>query len=191
MTTKLEELMAEGWEVMTSPVVKPGHPFVGTDGAFGDGTPSVIVFHPFDYRYIAYEDIFTAHELNMADIYAKIDLMAEQAEDRLDKMVYEMAHKHDPRTVVFLYNTEAIENPDGSFTFYAQPKFESEKVREFSNALESLGATFVQSESVFREAAESMRSLGEALQTGVQPKWYQRLLGRVIDFFYSMKEVFR
>jgi hypothetical protein len=114
--TRLTDLMSEGYRIQISEAVTPGTVFPYIDPASHETT---LAFHPFDYSYISNDDIFKAHEINMLRIYADIEKSAEEAIARLDKMVYEMDHKHDPKVYAFMPNTEVIENEDGSYTFVA------------------------------------------------------------------------
>lgn len=116
--TKLQELIEAGWTVMRSEGAQVGAPFAALDP--GNEDASLIVFHPLDYNYAAYDDPFEAHTLNMAYIYSMIERRAEEALGRLDAMVDYLNHKYDPRVVTFLHNVSVQENPDGSFTFEAQ-----------------------------------------------------------------------
>lgn len=115
--TRLTDLMSQGYQIQISELVTPGTVFPVADPA-NDRT--TLVFHPFDYSYISNDDIFVAHEINMLRIYKSIEDAYEKALAKLDAMIYEMEHKHDPRVVTFLHNVEVIENEDGTFTFYAQ-----------------------------------------------------------------------
>ena len=109
-------------------MVTPGTVFPATDPGNDKVT---LVFHPFDYSYISNDDVFVAHEINMLRIYENIEKSYQEALARLDKMVYEMNHKHDPRIVTFLPNVEAIELEDGTYEFRVQgpasPFFDEER----------------------------------------------------------------
>ncbi|QCG77573.1 hypothetical protein SEA_DIZZYRUDY_78 [Microbacterium phage DizzyRudy] len=102
---------------MRSEGAQVGAPFAALDP--GNEDASLIVFHPLDYNYAAYDDPFEAHTLNMAYIYSMIERRAEEALGRLDAMVDYLNHKYDPRIITFLHNVEVTENADGSFTFSA------------------------------------------------------------------------
>lgn len=116
MVTKLRELLDKGYTVMQSSLVQPGtHVTYDTDEAV------VIAVNPWDYPYLDFENPFDAHAINMAKIYTTIERMADEALERLDKMVDEMNRKHEPRVVSFFPNVEVTENEDGTFTFNAQP----------------------------------------------------------------------
>lgn len=121
--SQLTELMEKGYRIQVSEHVSsaPGSFFGYTDPEhdWDREEPRTLVFHPLNYSYIAYNDPFKAHELNMARIYDQIEASYKKALKNIDDMVYEFEHKHDPRTIVFLYGTEVIENPDGSYTFFA------------------------------------------------------------------------
>lgn len=122
--TKLTELLNEGYRVQVSELVdsSPGAVFSYTEPGYDWDREEhrTLVFHPLNYSYVAYDDPFIAHEQNMKRIYAQIEKSYSDALKRLDDMVYEMEHKHDPRIITFLYGTEVIENPDGSYTFFAK-----------------------------------------------------------------------
>lgn len=113
--TQLTDLMAKGFKIQISDMVTPDTVFPVADE---DGTHT-LVFHPFNYSYISNDDVLKAHEINMLRIYQNIEQAADEACTRLDKMVDEMNHKHDPHIMGFLPNTEVIENEDGSYTFVA------------------------------------------------------------------------
>ena len=115
MVTQLTDLMSKGYVIQISEMVTPGTVFPATHP---EGKQMLIV-HPFDYSYLSNDDIFKAHEINMLRIQQNIDKMADAACEKLDKMVWEMDHKHDPRVVGFLPNVEVTEHEDGTFTFTA------------------------------------------------------------------------
>lgn len=87
----------------------------------------IVVLHPFNYSYLSNEDPFVAHEINMLRIEAQLDKMVDKALAKLDKMVYDMDQKYDPKVVVCLPNTEVVENEDGSFDFFTQRGIEQAK----------------------------------------------------------------
>lgn len=117
--------MEQGYRIQISEYVDPTPDtvFAYTDPThdWAQEDHRTLVFHPLNYSYVAYEDIWEAHEMNVNYIQAKIDKMAKEALEKLDRMVYEMNHKHDPQLVTFFPNTEVVENPDGTFTFSASP----------------------------------------------------------------------
>lgn len=116
MVTKLRELLDKGYTVMQSSLVQPG-----THVTYDTEESVVIAVNPWDYPYLDFENPFDAHTLNMAKIYTRIERMAEEALERLDKMVDEMNRKDEPRVVSFFPNVEVTENEDGSFSFNALP----------------------------------------------------------------------
>lgn len=116
MVTKLRELLDKGYTVMQSDLVQPG-----THVTYDTEEATVIAVNPWDYPYLDFENPFDAHGYNMAKIYTRIERMADEALERLDKMVDEMNRKHDPRVVSFFPNVEVTENEDGSFSFNALP----------------------------------------------------------------------
>jgi hypothetical protein len=112
-------------------MVTPGTVFPHSDPATDKVT---LVFHPFDYSYISNDDIFKAHEINMLRIYKMIEDSYEAALAKLNAMVDEMNHKHDPKMIAFIPNVDVIENEDGTYTFLAklgdQPFAEEKYVRD-------------------------------------------------------------
>lgn len=127
----LTKLGDEGWTIKSSPIVEP-------DTVFVDEEADLLVFNPVNWNYLAYsDDIMMAHHLNMSRIYARIEEMAEQAEDRLDAMVDYLNHRHDPQIITFLYGTEVTENEDGSYTFFA--KGEPIKPTEQGDFVQAMG----------------------------------------------------
>jgi len=116
--TQLTDLMSQGYQIQISEMVEPGTVFPVADPAV-EGKVT-LVFHPFDYSYISNDDVFLAHEINMQRIMKNIEDSYEKACAKLDKMVYEMDHKHDPKIIAFVPNVEVIENEDGSYTFQAK-----------------------------------------------------------------------
>lgn len=139
--TRLTELMSQGYAIQISEMVTPGTVFPMADPAV-EGKVT-LVFHPFDYSYISNDDIFVAHEINMLRIYDQIEKSAEQALAKLDKMVYEMDHKHDPKMIAFMPNVEVVENEDGTYTFLAKlgdtPFAEEKYVRDTDHLKDIFG----------------------------------------------------
>lgn len=115
MTTLVKQLLADGWNVLVSPVVTPDQPFVHSDGV-----EKTIAFHPLNYSYASLEDPFEAHAKNMALIEAEIDEKFNQLEDKLDDMYWESYYRHNPRIITFMHNVGVTEMEDGSFSFHAQ-----------------------------------------------------------------------
>ena len=116
MVTKLRELLDKGYTVMQSSLVQPG-----THVTYDTEEATVIAVNPWDYPYLDFENPFDAHAFNMAKICTRIERMADEALERLNKMVDEMNRKHEPRVVSFFPNVEVEENEDGTFSFMAAP----------------------------------------------------------------------
>lgn len=122
--TVLMGLLDTGWDVKISEMVQPGTPFVHDDpytleGFLGHPLKPVkmIVFHPLDYNYIAYESYLDAHEKNMDWIRNWIEDRAAQAMRRIDEMVDGFNRKWDVQEVHFYTPTTAVENEDGTWSF--------------------------------------------------------------------------
>lgn len=114
--TRLTDLMQQGFQIQISEMVTPGTVFPHYD----PGTErTTLVFHPFDYSYVSNDDIFVAHEINMLRIYKNIEDSYQRALKRLDDMIYEMEHKHDPKVMAFIPNVEVVELEDGTYEFRA------------------------------------------------------------------------
>lgn len=110
MTSHLEQLLSDGWKVQISEQVVPDTQFVWEEDKF-------VVFHPLNYHYSAYEDIFEAHAKNMEWIQKQIDDSAAAAIGRLNAMVDYFDHKFDPVKVQIFAPMLAHDNGDGTFTF--------------------------------------------------------------------------
>lgn len=115
--TVLTDLMKQGFQIVISEMVTPGTVFPATEPGT-EGKP-ILAFHPFDYSYISNDDPFVAHEINMLRIYKNIEDSYQRALEKLDKMIYEMEHKHDPKIMAFIPNVEVIELEDGTYEFRA------------------------------------------------------------------------
>ena len=127
--------MDQGIQVQISEMVAPDTVFTQPAGA-GD---AVVIVNPLNYSYLAYEDPFEAHAINMRRIYAQIKDSYFQALARLDAMVDEMNRQNEPKLITFLGNAEVAENPDGSFTFSAQPTYATwEEQQQFRKEYEEL-----------------------------------------------------
>lgn len=107
----VEEFLDEGYRVLISEEIQPDSAFITDEGG------KIAVFHPLNYNYLAYRDIFTAHEKNMDWINNRIEDMATRANMKLDEMVYEMNHRHDPVQVNFFSPMYVTEDENGVFTF--------------------------------------------------------------------------
>lgn len=114
--SKIEDLINQGYTVMVSEHVRPDTVFAETDV---DTESSLLVFNPVNYEYLVNPPL-VAHANNMQRIYDRISDMAAEARERIDDMFYDAQHKHETRIFMFADATEAFENEDGSFTFFAQ-----------------------------------------------------------------------
>lgn len=127
--TELQKLLEKGFRVQISEMVDPDTNFSYFNHS--DET-KVIVVHPLSYSYLAYSDPFEAHAENMKWINRRIEEQAAEASKRLDDMVYQMDHKHDPVLVQFPnVGVTVEENGDGTYSF----NFDSRMTTEDLNHL--------------------------------------------------------
>jgi hypothetical protein len=107
--TVLEEWLEKGYDVKISDKIEEDSVFV---------FENLRVVHPVTYSYISNDDIFKAHEINMLRIYDNIEQAAEKACAKIDRMVDEMNMRGMPKMIMFHAATRAVENEDGSYSFY-------------------------------------------------------------------------
>lgn len=136
--TILTELLNKGWNIKVSEMAKMGEPFVDIDG-------DLMVFHPTDYNYVAYPEIHQWHDLNVQWLRDYIEKMAEEACDRLDKMVDDLNQKHAPHRIVQfhgpMYVEEIFEDESGavSFSFSSIPPNDKADAARYVMAFEQEG----------------------------------------------------
>lgn len=119
--TTITDLLSDGWDVKISEMVRPGEPFYSVDPGMPGFIPgkALIVFHPLDYNYAAYESPLNAHEQNLQWLNKWLDERVAKAMAKIDEMTDSFNAFYEVKQVDFFDATEVFDNGDGTFTFRA------------------------------------------------------------------------
>lgn len=122
----ITDLLNDGWDVKISEMVEPGTPFVhhepyALEGILGSPLKpiQVIVFHPLDYNYAAYESPLNAHEKNLQWLNKWLDERVAKAMAKIDEMTDRFNAFYEVKQVEFHDATEVFDNGDGTFSFHS------------------------------------------------------------------------